>query len=302
MGLRWIEVGALLGVALAAACSDDGGGGSPAHGDLGYATFRWECAGPGDIACLPEKVEGFPRTVALGARFEASFVLDDSVPIQLEAGRLDLVGPKASLVSSTEGGYDYEGSVGPSATLSALEAGQITLRAMAQDDSVADYVTLSLLPVTSLAVVRDCIVEGCSDGIDGGAVGPVIVGEDIGLRAEPYGDGALLVGSLDYGWESLSPEVATVGSDGGHRATLEPLREGTAFVRVTAGEVEDTVAIMVVSNGPHRRPGSDGMDTDGTDTDGPDTGDTGTASGTGTGSDTDPGTDTDAGTTTGGMQ
>lgn len=304
MGLHWKRLGRvrmapLLGVVLATACSDDGSGHSPAEGDLGYATFRWECAGPGDIACLPEAVAGFPRTVALGSRFEASFVLDDDVPREVEAGWLDLVGSKAELVSSTEGSYDYEGAVGPSATFHASEAGQITIRAMAKDDSVADYVGLSLQPVTSLAVVRDCTVEACPTG-DGSTVGPVTVGERVDMRAEPYGDGALLVGDLVYGWESLAPEVATVSFDGGHRATLELLREGTAFVRVTGGGVEDTVAIMVVSEGPHRRrPGADGS---GTDTGTGGTG--GTASDTGTGSDTGSGTDTDAGsgTTTGGMQ
>lgn len=301
MGIHWTRR-ALLGVVLATACSDDGGSNSSAQGDLGYATFRWECAGSGDVACLSEKVAHFPRTVAVGARFEASFVLDGSVPSEVEAGGLELVGPKASLVTSTEGGYDYQGEVDPRATFEALEAGPITLRAMAQDGTVADYVGISLQPVTSLAVVRDCVVEGCIDASDGGAVGPVLVGSLIDVRAEPYGDGALLVGDLDYGWESLTPEVATVSTDGGHRATLLPMREGTAFVRVTAGGAEDTVAIMVVSEGPHRRrPGADDTGTD-TDT-GSDTAadtDAGTASGTGTGSDT--GTDTDAGTTTGGTQ
>jgi hypothetical protein len=166
---------------------------------------------------------------------------------------------------------------------------------------VADYVGLSLQPVTSLAVVRDCTAEGCPT--DGSTVGSAFVGERIDLRAEPYGGGSLLVGDLVYGWESLTPEVATVSFDGGHLATLELLHEGTAFVRVTGGEVEDTVAIMVVSEGPHRRrPGEDGS---GSDT-GTESGTDGTASdtGTGSGSDTGSGTDTDAGsgTTTGGMQ
>lgn len=292
-------MGALLGVVLTTACSDDGGGGSPAQGDLGYATFRWECAGLGDVACLPEKVEGFPRTVAVGARFAASFELDGSVPRELRAGWLELVGPKASLRSSNEGGYDYEGEVAPSATFEALAAGSITLRAMAEDDTVADYVGLSLVPVTSLAVVRDCTATTCADASDGGAVLSVVVGEEIDVRAEPYGSGALLVGDLDYGWESLAPEVATVGSDGGHRATLHAMQEGTAFLRVTAGGAEDTVAISIVSNGPHRRrPGDDGSD-------GSSGSDSGTAgdSDTGSGTDTDAtGTDTGTGTTTGGMQ
>ena len=43
--MRWARLGAVLTVALAAACSDDGGGGGPSDGDLGFATFRWQCAG-----------------------------------------------------------------------------------------------------------------------------------------------------------------------------------------------------------------------------------------------------------------
>jgi hypothetical protein len=296
---RWTtRVGALLGVALATACSDREAGGGVGSGDLGFATFRWECAGSGDVACVPEQVAGFPRGVAVGASFEASFVLDDDLPRPLEEGWLALVGPKAEEVSSSPGADGYDGS--SRARFTALEAGEVTLMAMASDETVADHVTLSLRPVSSLAVVRDCRSGGCEAEVDGGVVGSASTGERIDVRAEPYGDGVLLVGDLDYTWESLTPELAEVASSYGHVATLELLGEGTAYVRVAGGGAEDTVAITVVSDGPHRRrPGDStgpGGETEGTSTG---TGsESGTTSETGTASETDAG----SGSTTGGMQ
>jgi len=292
-------MGAGLTVALMAACSDDGGGG-PSRGDLGFAEFRWQCAGPGDVACVPDRLAGFPRGVAVGASVEASFVLGAEVPSELEAGWIELVGPKVELLSSASGdaSYDYDGGLEPSARLQAHEDGEATLLAMAQDETVADYATLSLRSVTSLAVVRDCQSRECYDAVDGEVVGSVSTGREIDVRVEPYGEGLLLVGHIDYAWESLTPDVATVVAGDGNVATLDLLREGTAYVQVTGGGAQDTVAIEVMSAGPHRRP--------------PGSGDTGTETGTGTGTDTgtetetgtDTGTDTDAGTgtTTGGTQ
>jgi hypothetical protein len=300
---RWTtRLGALLGVALATACSDRGADGGVGSGDLGFATFRWECAGAGDVACVPEQVAGFPRGVAVGASFEASFVLDDDLPRRIEPGRLELVGPKAEEVSSSPGGEGYDGS--SRARFTTLEAGEVTLMAMASDDTVADHVTLSLRPVSSLAVVRDCRSRSCDGAVDGGAVGSVSAGDRIDVRAEPYGNGVLLVGDLDYTWESLTPELAEVTRSDGHVATLELRGEGTAYVRAAGGGAEDTVAIEVVSDGPHRRrPG----ESTGSGTDGGSSGSEGSgtdAGSEGSGTDAGSGTDTDAGTgsTTGGMQ
>jgi hypothetical protein len=306
IGLRWARIGAALAVGLAAGCSDDGGGG-PSSGDLGFATFRWQCAGLGDVACVAERVAGFPRGVAVGASFEASFVLDGNVPRELEAGWIELVGPKAELLSSMSGdeGYDYEGGLEPSARMQAHEQGDVTLMAMAQDETVADYTTLSLRPVTSLAVVRDCRNRDCGGAVDGDAVGSVSTGLELDVRVEPYGEGVLLVGHLEYTWQSLTPDVAAVVSSDGNVVTLDPRREGTAYLQVEGGGVQDTVAIEVVAGGPHReRPeAADGPGTDtGSDTDtgtGSDT-DTGTGSGSSTGTDAD--TDAGTGTTTGGTQ
>lgn len=296
---RWTRVGALLGVALATACSDRGADGGVGSGDLGFATFRWECAGAGDVACVPEQVAGFPRGVAVGASFEASFVLDDDLPRPIEPGRLELAGSKAEELSSSPGGDGYDGSA--RARFTAREAGEVTLMAMASDDTVADHVTLSLRPVSSLAVVRDCRSRSCDEGVDGGAVGSASAGERIDVRAEPYGDGVLLVGDLDYTWESLTPELAEVSISDGHVATLELSGEGTAYVRVAGGGAEDTVAIEVVSDGPHRRRPGDSAGT-GTSTDaGSETG-SGSESNSETGTGGETATETGTGSTTGGMQ
>lgn len=298
-------MGAVLAVVSTAACSDDDGGG-PSDGSLGFATFRWQCAGTGDVACVPGRVDDFPRTVAVGASFEAGFVLDERVPNELEPGRIELVGPKAE--SSGSYGGSYGDSYGDDAhtavsrTFLALEEGEVSLLAMADDETVADYTELSLIPVSSLAVVQDCRARECEAGVDGDAISAVTAGDRIDLRVEPFGGGALLVGDLDYTWESLAPEVAELEVIDGHVATLQGKQAGTAYLRVWGGGVEDTVAIEVVSSGPHRqRPG--GSAGSGSDT-GTGTGtDSGTDSGTGT--DTEAGTDTDAGSgsgTTGGTQ
>ena len=295
----------MLAVTLAAACSSRGGGGGPSRGDLGFADFRWECAGAGDVACIPDRVAGFPRGVAVGATVEASFVLGDEVPSELEAGWIDLVGPKAELSSSTSGeaSYDYESGPAPRARIHAREEGESTLLAMAHDDTVADYATLWLRPVTSLAVIRHCPEGEYHDAVDGDVVGPVSSGREIDVRVEPYGDGVLLVGHVDYVWESLTPDVAEVIASDGHVATLGLLREGTAYVQVAGGGVEDTVAIEVVFGGPHRqRPepnGTEGTQT-GTSTGAETDAQTDTDSSAGSGTDAD--TDASTGTTTGGMQ
>jgi hypothetical protein len=304
-GLRWARVGAALAVACAAACSDRGEGGGPSDGALGFASFRWLCAGSGDVACVPARVEGFSRKVAVGATFEAGFVFRASVPNELSEGWLVPVGPtvqrQGSYGGGYGGGYGYDGSEPEvSASFRALAEGTVTLLAMADDETVADYTVLSLQPVSSLTVVHDCRTRACGSGVDGAAPGLVSAGERIDLRAEPYGGGTLLVGHLDYTWESLSPDVAELDSSRGHVATLRAIRAGTASVRVQGGGAEVTVAIVIVSDGPRRpRPGgSADTETDtgtGTETD------TGTQSGTDTGPSTDgeAGTGTDTGTTGG---
>jgi hypothetical protein len=295
-----MRTGALLGVVLATGCRDAGGGGS--YGALGFATFRWECAGEGDAACAATDVAGLAGGVALGSTFAVSFVLNDEVPREVEAGWLELVGSsRAQELSSSNGSSydDYDGLRSPSGSFRASAEGQVTMMAFAQDDTVADYTTVWIQPVTSLGVVRDCRTRTCVNASDGEALGSVIAGQIIDVRVEAYGDAELLVGAIDYTWESLTPEVAAVVEGGGPVVGLDLLAEGTAYLRVQGGGLEDTVAITVITNGPHRRrPGESEGETEGSGTD---TG-TGTESGTDTGTDTGTETDAATGTTTGGMQ
>lgn len=296
----WMRLGAGLALALLCGC-EGGSGGGRGDGELGFATFRWECAGPGDLACITERVESFPRGVALGSTFELSYTLHGHVPV--DAGWIEQVGSThAQELSSSgnyEGDYDYGVEIEPRASYLAQAAGDLTLLALAQDDTVADFITLSIEPVTSLALVRDCRSRSCSGESDGDAVGAVLMGSTIDVRAEPFGGGTRLVGDIDYAWESLTPEIAALVQTDGNVATLELLAPGIAYLRVQGVDLEDTVAIEVTSNvmseGPHRRPPSG--ETEGGSTDG-----TGTESGTSGGTDTDPGTGTSTGTgTTGGM-
>lgn len=308
----------LLGVAMAAGCrdDDDGGGG---RGELGYASFRWGCAGEGDVACVDERVRGFGNEVALGSVFEVGFGLASHVPV--DAGGLELAGGSRASAPSNHpashpyaNGYGHDGcdydyddpacgySFGGTGSFSADETGQVTLLALADDGTVADFVTLWITTVSSLAIVRDCQDESCE--ADGDVVATAEVGEDLALRVEPYRGGELLVGHLDYAFRSLDPEVAQISAQQGHRATVQLLRAGTAFVQVEGGGRTDTVAITVVSEGPQRRrpdgPGDDDGSTGGSGTD------TGTATDEGSGTETDTDTETDTGTetgtSTGGMQ
>lgn len=301
--IPWMKVGAALALALVGACGDDGGHGR-GDGVLGFANFRWKCAGPGDIACIPGRVTDFPRGVALGSTFELSFVLHDEVPV--DAGWIEPIGSaRTELLSSNGGpvdGYDYGHgtTMEPRASFLAREGGEITLLAFANDDAVADYVTLTQLSATRLAVVRDCRVSACDDGVE---VGSVFVGTTTDLRVEPYAADQLLVGHVDYEWESLTPELLELDANG-NVVTLEPLRKGTAYVQVRGAGREETVAIEVLSNvsseGPHRGPlgGTEG-ETEGSTTAGSESGSDGTGTGTDTGTDTDPGT-TSGTSTTGG--
>ncbi|MCX4239941.1 hypothetical protein [Paraliomyxa miuraensis] len=302
---RWSTVGALLGVAMTGSCTEVGGSGS-SQGELGYGSFRWQCAGAGDITCVEGRVTGFPTKVALGSEVEMSFGLGSSVPVR--TGWLELAGSSRAreLSRSSNPSYDYIPDcdldydfdcdpVGATARYQAQESGLVSVLGLADDGTVADFVTLSIAPATSLAVVR-------ADAYDGDVVTHGDVGATIDLRVEPYASGQLLVGHLDYSWVSLEPSVAAFVSTEGHLATLELRQAGTAYVQVQGGGREDTIAIEVLSSndGPERRPpGGDSADeTEGGTTDaGTDTA-SGSDSGTATGE-----TSTETGTgSTGGMQ
>lgn len=317
IGSRWLALVALAGVVTATGCSDEGG--STLSGELGYASFRWLCAGDGDVACVEGRVEGFPPDVALSSTFEIGVRLAESVPVR--TGSLRLAGSsRATQVSSgwvTEDydyGYDYDSDTDydygydrtqpeASGTFTANEEGEVSVLGLADDDTVADYATVSIRQVTSLAVVRACDGDPeCDvDEHDGDVVSRMNVGEVVKLRVEPYASGALLAGHLEYQWASLEPEVAEISSAGGNLIRLTARRSGTAYIEVEGGGHQDTVAVEVLtSGGPQRRPPDPGGTGGETDTDmGTDT-DTGTDADTGTGSGTD--TDAGTGTTTGGMQ
>ena len=200
--------------------------------------------------------------------------------------------------------YDLDcDPIGATARYQAQESGLVSVLGLAEDGTVADFVTLSISSVTSLAVVRSCSgSSSCgADVNDGDVVTHGDVGETIALRVEPYAEGELLMGDLDYSWVSLDPSVAALTSTEGHLATLELRQTGTAYVQVQGGGREDTIALQVLlsDDGPQRRPPAGGGETEGGTADGG----TDTDGASGSASDSGGGTDTSMGTgSTGGMQ
>ncbi len=283
------RIGVLAVVALCAvSCEDFGDGFSgDANGDLGYANFRWECSGAGDLACEPDWEDEFPRAIALGSRFDADFSLSTRIPDELDRGSLVFASNLG--VRATSG--DFE----------AMEPGRVTLMALTSDDAVADFAAVDIRPVDALYVVYDCDSVG-GDAQCGRSVSEVqVVGEPIDVRVQPSGDGEALVGQLDYEWEVLTPGRLEMsgGDDNDNDVTLLPVAPGPAELVVRTGEVERHLTLMIQaanndidSSGPKRtRPGeTDSGSDDGTETD--------TDTDSGTGGETD--TDTDMGTSSSG--
>lgn len=282
---------ALSGIA-GASCSGDGSDSGEhectpvrtpvefAFGQLSLGTFRWVCVGEGDPTCGSG---GFPAAVAVGSRFNLTFTEDADLPNEIGANFLE---PVSDVVVPDGTGFRVERS------------GVVTMVALSSNAAV-DFVDLELRSVSRITLSRLPDPPGTDEwGCEVAAPAPAegdsadtYVGEGATVQAMPYADSTRLAGSLQYEWESLTPEVLTVTPYAGREARLDGKTVGTARIAIRAGDHEEIVEVTVEEAPPSADSGGEtgDVDTGGTD-------DTGTG---GTGGECVPPPDVEVGTVCG---
>ena len=273
-------------------------------GVLGLGTFRWECTSSADTTC---GTGNFPNLVALGGRFDLTFMGSPDLPDEVRHGGIE----PASRDRITQ-----------TPNYTALVEGSVSMAAVSSQGHLIDYVSLTVRPVgeLSLSLAQEDDHEDVSCGfiycqeipapgpMEGGDVA-MFVGDAPRVQTMPYSaSGLRLAGTLDYQWESLTPDLLTVSNVQGREAQLRAMAEGTAQLRITAGGHEQLIDVYIASppppdpdtpeEPPRRNPPEDDTGTGGEDESGSDSG-SGNESGTG-GSD-ESGTDGDESGSTGGM-
>lgn len=219
-----------------------------ADGALALGRFRWACVNSGDPTCGSGN---FPYAVAMGARFNLDFSTDSDVP--------DSVGdPELSAIGNA--------LVRTGAAFSAPVPGVATVVAVS-DEAAIDFIELEVQPVTLLTLSRTLPPPptdewGCTSRepppTEGGRP-DLEVGESANVQAMPYAGSTRLGGSLEYSWESLTPQIVGVSSGAGRFARLDGLTEGVGRVVVRGGDHEETFEIRVDAPPPTSEPetGSD---------------------------------------------
>lgn len=242
----------LAGLLAAPGCKDrDDEGLSPSRGELGFAIFRWNCTVTvnefGESTCADM---AFPRSIALGASFSASFDLARGVPSEVGARGLESGSPRY-----------LEGSSGQ---FTAVREGRVALLALG-DDSVIDYTNLYLRPVDRVAISASanqpfCDAPGCDDAVSGG--GAFLLAPGVQVRVEPsaFAGGTRLYGSLQWAWTSDTPDLLGVTDEGG-TAILSPNAPGTATLVVTGGGHTETISLPILEQLPQPTSSDDGSGT-----------------------------------------
>ena len=231
-------------------------------GQLRLGSFRWVCVGEGDPTCGNG---GFPAAVAVGGRFNLTFTEDGDLPNEI--GSVVVQPVSDAIVPDGTG-------------LRAERSGVVTMVALSNDAAV-DFIDLELRSVSRITLSRlpDPLGPdeyGCEVAQPGPAEGDpadTYVGEGATVQAMPYADSTRLAGSLQFEWESLTPEVLTVTPYAGREARLDGKQVGRAEIMIRAGGHEEIVEVMVTEAPPDPDTGTD----DGG------TGDTGGSDDTGTG-------------------
>lgn len=289
----------LTAVGLASCSDDESEPLSESRGELGFATFEYECVSVSDSQCDRTT---FPRFVAVGADFDASFSLSSRLPDSV-AG-LGVESAAQSIISDDFGG------------LRGQRQGVVALLALGNDDTVIDYINVFVFPVDRIAIRAApdqpaCTAEPCDDITDNDGTFVLVPERHVRVEALPFGYGELLAGALDYEWEALDRDVVDLTVDFDGNAVLQPLQVGEARITVSTQDVTETIVLHVLEAPPDPPDPPDDSSGTGFETDG-----TGTDTVTSTGSDSDTGTDTatstasgsdsgdsgsGSGTTTGGM-
>ncbi len=299
--MDWFRIAAAAALTAAmglSSCSDDvDPDPSPeSRGELGFATFQYECVSVADPQCDREI---FPRFVATGGDFDANFTLSNRLPDSV-SGR--------GVESAAQGIISDELGV-----LRGERPGVVALLALGNDDTVIDYINVFVLDVDRIAIRATenqpaCTAETCDEITDEDGTFVLVPGRDVRVEALPFGYGELLAGALDYDWEALDPAIVDVDIDFDGRAVLSAYEVGEARITVTTQGVTETIVLHVLE-GPPDPPDPPSTDT-GAESTGGDTGtDTGSGSGSGSGgsdsaTSTGSGSDSggsDSGSSTGGM-
>jgi hypothetical protein len=203
--------------------------------DRGVGLFRYECVGRGDPVCdgpqsqyeyFPEFSTYYPlpRAVAVGSRFDVSYVL----------GIIEAPSHAASAaLLSSEGGV-----------FQARQAGLVGLMGISIEDTVLGWVHLQINEPAGIRV----------SGLDGA---PLVVGRD--YRVSAYlvdSSGAPLGGAVDFYWNPANVRLIDVAAREGYgpgwslddQVVLRPRAIGVTQLRVRALDVQVELDIEVVAS------------------------------------------------------
>ena len=299
--MDWFRIAAAAALTAAmglSSCSDDGEPDpSPeSRGELGFATFQYECVSESDPQC--DRVI-FPRFVARGGEFDADFTLSNRLPDSVSGRGVESAAQ--SIISDELG------------VLRGQRQGVVALLALGNDNTVIDYINVFVLEVDRIAIRAAenqpaCDADSCEDITDASGTFTLVPGREVRVEALPFGYGEQLAGALDYDWEALDPAIVDLSIDFDGRAVLRAYEVGEARITVSTQDVVETIVLHVLEAPPDPPdpPATDtGLDT-GSDTGGSDTGtggsgsDTG-GSGTGTGGSGSDSGGSGSGSSTGGM-
>ena len=186
--LRWSCAGIVIVVV--AGCGDAGGiGGRPSSGDFGQITATPEC-GALSQACIGQ---GLNAPLARGSH----------VDLDVEYRVAGSSGPPTVLASANEAAV-----VTDTTSLEAIDDGMSAVMFIGPDESVIDIIHVWVQTPTELRINRYA-----ETGELLGEVQPssqLLVGDEILVATEPYGNGQFLLGNFDLTYGSSSDAVAIV--------------------------------------------------------------------------------------------
>lgn len=219
LSLRFASCLAMVG------CSETDPAASP--GELGRASFRYECIEPADHHCR-RGAEQLPERIAVGGRFR--------LEISGSGTNAQLVSPELVRIAYRDQ-FEF---VRPGVAA--------FLATKAYDDAFFDFVHLLALPVTDLRVQHA--------GVEATEVA-VSKGRAFSLSVVPYRDGEWLAGSLNAAWTSSDSEVVRI-TERGMTVSLMAVDEGVAEVTARFDEVSTSVKVFVGPPGSNPIPIPDG--------------------------------------------